>query len=108
MPFRSSAHVAANCTWIADSILPSSFPSMHSSGMWLVHCLSLMHGLHPPSCGWAPSRHFPTLCLLCAPLLIGYKYYGFNRGECNGQTGIWYREWAPGAKVGTHAVAGSQ
>ncbi|EFJ46288.1 1,4-alpha-glucan branching enzyme II, partial [Volvox carteri f. nagariensis] len=29
----------------------------------------------------------------------GYKYYGFNRGECNGQTGIWYREWAPGAKA---------
>ncbi len=39
--------------------------------------------------------------VLCAVLLVpGYKYYGFNRGECNGQTGIWYREWAPGAKVG--------
>ncbi len=32
-------------------------------------------------------------------MAAGYKYYGFNRGEYNGQTGIWYREWAPGAKV---------
>jgi len=29
----------------------------------------------------------------------GYKHYGFNRGECDGQKGIWYREWAPGAKA---------
>lgn len=29
----------------------------------------------------------------------GWKIYGFNRGECNGKTGIWYREWAPGAKA---------
>ena len=27
----------------------------------------------------------------------GHHYYGFNRGENNGDTGIWYREWAPGA-----------
>lgn len=25
---------------------------------------------------------------------------GLNRGELEGKTGIWYREWAPGAKVG--------
>lgn len=29
----------------------------------------------------------------------GWKIYGFNRGELNGQTGIWYREWAPGARA---------
>ncbi len=29
----------------------------------------------------------------------GYKYYGFNRGEKEGAAGIWYREWAPGARV---------
>eukprot|EP00879_Flechtneria_rotunda_P003913 GHRR01004153.1.p1 GENE.GHRR01004153.1~~GHRR01004153.1.p1 ORF type:complete len:475 (+),score=109.12 GHRR01004153.1:81-1505(+) len=29
----------------------------------------------------------------------GWKYYGFNRGECKGKTGQWYREWAPGAKA---------
>jgi 1,4-alpha-glucan branching enzyme len=29
----------------------------------------------------------------------GWKYYGFNRGECDGKRGIWYREWAPGAKA---------
>ena len=38
---------------------------------------------------------------ICA---TGYKLYGFNRGvgvaENEGKTGIWYREWAPGAKVG--------
>ena len=29
----------------------------------------------------------------------GYKYYGLNRGEHDGKVGIWYREWAPGARV---------
>lgn len=29
----------------------------------------------------------------------GYKYYGINRGEHEGKKGLWYREWAPGAKV---------
>ncbi|MEW5315348.1 MAG: hypothetical protein WDW38_006786 [Sanguina aurantia] len=28
----------------------------------------------------------------------GYKHYGLNRGEQNGQQGLFYREWAPGAK----------
>ena len=30
----------------------------------------------------------------------GYKHYGINRGEHEGRKGLWYREWAPGAKVG--------
>ena len=29
----------------------------------------------------------------------GYKKFGFNRGEHEGKQGIWYREWAPGAKA---------
>lgn len=29
----------------------------------------------------------------------GYLYYGLNRGEHLGKQGIWYREWAPGARV---------
>ncbi len=28
----------------------------------------------------------------------GHRYFGFNRGENNGETGVWYREWAPGAR----------
>ena len=28
---------------------------------------------------------------------LGHKYFGFNRGEYNGNAGVWYREWAPGA-----------
>lgn len=28
-----------------------------------------------------------------------YKHYGLNRGEHEGKKGIWYREWAPGAKA---------
>lgn len=28
----------------------------------------------------------------------GHHYYGLNRGERDGKPGIWYREWAPGAK----------
>ncbi len=27
----------------------------------------------------------------------GHHYFGFNRGESDGQPGVWYREWAPGA-----------
>jgi 1,4-alpha-glucan branching enzyme len=29
----------------------------------------------------------------------GHEYFGFNRGECDGRPGVWYREWAPGAHV---------
>eukprot|EP00195_Chlamydomonas_chlamydogama_P012705 CAMPEP_0202890322 /NCGR_PEP_ID=MMETSP1392-20130828/769_1 /ASSEMBLY_ACC=CAM_ASM_000868 /TAXON_ID=225041 /ORGANISM="Chlamydomonas chlamydogama, Strain SAG 11-48b" /LENGTH=858 /DNA_ID=CAMNT_0049573871 /DNA_START=126 /DNA_END=2702 /DNA_ORIENTATION=- len=29
----------------------------------------------------------------------GYRHYGLNRGTHEGKTGIWYREWAPGAKA---------
>jgi 1,4-alpha-glucan branching enzyme len=28
----------------------------------------------------------------------GHRYFGFNRGAHEGQSGIWYREWAPGAQ----------
>ena len=31
----------------------------------------------------------------------GHHYFGFNPGENAGETGVWYREWAPGA----HALA---
>ncbi len=27
----------------------------------------------------------------------GHRYFGLNRGQNSGQTGIWYREWAPAA-----------
>lgn len=28
-----------------------------------------------------------------------YNFYGLNRGEKDGKMGIWYREWAPGARA---------
>lgn len=28
----------------------------------------------------------------------GHHFFGFNRGEKDGQSGVWYREWAPAAK----------
>ncbi len=28
----------------------------------------------------------------------GHLYFGFNRGVKDGEKGVWYREWAPGAK----------
>ena len=31
----------------------------------------------------------------------GHRYFGFNRAEHEGEIGVWYREWAPGA----HALA---
>ena len=29
----------------------------------------------------------------------GHRYFGFNRGKHEGETGVWYREWAPGAEA---------
>ena len=29
----------------------------------------------------------------------GHHYFGFNRGQRDGQPGLWYREWAPSAKA---------
>lgn len=34
---------------------------------------------------------------LLGPVSEGHHYYGLNRGEKDGETGVWYREWAPGA-----------
>jgi 1,4-alpha-glucan branching enzyme len=35
---------------------------------------------------------------LLGPISQGHHYFGLNRGECNGSKGVWYREWAPGAR----------
>ena len=29
----------------------------------------------------------------------GHEYFGLNRGQRDGQPGVWYREWAPGAQA---------
>ncbi len=29
----------------------------------------------------------------------GHHYFGFNRGENDGENGVWYREWAPNAQA---------
>lgn len=34
---------------------------------------------------------------LMGRISLGHRYFGFNRGEMDGQGGVWYREWAPGA-----------
>ena len=34
---------------------------------------------------------------LVGQISLGHRYFGFNRGEMDGQSGVWYREWAPGA-----------
>lgn len=34
---------------------------------------------------------------LLGPASQGHDYFGFHRGEQNGQPGVWYREWAPEA-----------
>jgi 1,4-alpha-glucan branching enzyme len=35
---------------------------------------------------------------LLGPISRGHDYFGFTRGERDGVPGIWYREWAPGAR----------
>ena len=34
---------------------------------------------------------------LLGPISQGHGIFGLNRGENNGEAGVWYREWAPGA-----------
>ncbi len=34
---------------------------------------------------------------LTGDVSTGHNYFGFNRGEYGGTTGVWYREWAPAA-----------
>ncbi|MCP4589169.1 MAG: 1,4-alpha-glucan-branching enzyme [bacterium] len=34
-----------------------------------------------------------------AEISRGHEYFGFNRGECDGRAGVWYREWAPAAEA---------
>jgi 1,4-alpha-glucan branching enzyme len=34
---------------------------------------------------------------LLGPISRGHEYFGLNRGERDGEPGVWYREWAPGA-----------
>ena len=34
---------------------------------------------------------------LTGPISLGHQYFGFHRGENDGEPGVWYREWAPGA-----------
>src|SRR5207248_3114205 len=29
----------------------------------------------------------------------GHRYFGFNRAEQHGEPGVWYREWAPNARL---------
>src|SRR3954454_4564994 len=35
---------------------------------------------------------------LLGPVSQGHHYFGLNRGERDGQPGVWYREWAPAAQ----------
>jgi 1,4-alpha-glucan branching enzyme len=35
---------------------------------------------------------------LLGPISQGHRYFGFTRGERDGAPGVWYREWAPGAR----------
>ena len=35
---------------------------------------------------------------LTGDVSAGHLYYGFTRGAAHGETGVWFREWAPGAK----------
>ncbi len=35
---------------------------------------------------------------LLGPLSQGHHYFGLNRGDQDGRSGVWYREWAPAAQ----------
>ena len=49
-------------------------------------------------------RHYRNIVAKFAPtagllgqISQGHHYFGFNRGEFHGKSGVWYREWAPAA-----------
>ncbi|MCG9126936.1 alpha amylase C-terminal domain-containing protein [Candidatus Poribacteria bacterium] len=42
-------------------------------------------------------RHIEKTGGILGDISQGHLYFGFNRGENDGQEGVWYREWAPGA-----------
>ena len=46
---------------------------------------------------WVLER-FTSAGGLLGQISQGHRYFGFNRGEHEGQTGVWYREWAPEAR----------
>jgi len=35
---------------------------------------------------------------LLGPISLGHLHFGLTRGEKDGEPGVWYREWAPGAR----------
>lgn len=45
----------------------------------------------------AAQAKFDSTGGLLGDISKGHHYFGFNRGELWGKTGIWYREWAPEA-----------
>ncbi len=46
---------------------------------------------------WVRSRIDETGGIL-GPISKGHHFFGFNRGKQGNKAGVWYREWAPGAR----------
>lgn len=44
-------------------------------------------------------RQFDDAGGLTGQVSRGHLYFGFNRGEKDGAPGVWYREWAPAARL---------
>lgn len=78
-------------------LLQLSAPNSRSGSMLMLHCLCLsQYRWHAyKSVRDAIDQNEGGL----AKFSQGYKYYGLNRGQKDGVEGIWYREWAPGARV---------
>lgn len=47
----------------------------------------------------AKRKELESACGSLAEAGEAYRYFGFNRGERDGASGLWYREWAPGAEA---------
>ena len=70
--------------------------SMRSALQTMLACVAPTCRLQMPHGGF---RARLQILLTRTSPVAGYKYYGLNRGEREGKTGIWYREWAPGSRV---------
>ena len=74
---------------------PTSLPGLVAQDPWLEPYAGKIKERHDYYLA-ARAKFDPTGGIL-GEISQGHRYFGFNRGEFEGQTGVWYREWAPEA-----------
>ncbi|MGA2501545.1 MAG: alpha amylase C-terminal domain-containing protein [Tepidisphaeraceae bacterium] len=74
---------------------PTPIPGLVAQDPWLAPYADKIRTRHDYYLS-ARARFDPTGGIL-GEISQGHRYFGFNRGQCDGAPGVWYREWAPEA-----------